>query len=67
MAWNWRYETADGTVLEGGAPEEPFSSRGDAESWLGESWRELRAAGTERVTLLEEDAPVYTMALNEEV
>ncbi len=68
MTWTWRYETADGTVLEDPAlPDERFTSRGDAESWLGETWRELREAGAERVTLLKEDSPTYTMSLNEEV
>ncbi|GAA3736149.1 hypothetical protein [Salinactinospora qingdaonensis] len=69
MAWSWRYETAAGTVVESGAneslPAELFSSRGDAESWLGETWRELREAGAEQVTLLEGDRTVYTMSLDE--
>ncbi|MEY9213110.1 hypothetical protein NI17_002380 [Thermobifida halotolerans] len=68
MAWSWRYETADGTVLDGSAlPDELFASRGDAESWLGETWRELRDAGAERVTLLDEGSPAYTMSLSEEI
>lgn len=68
MAWSWRYERADGTVLSGeDFPGELFASRGDAESWLGEHWRVLRDRGTERVTLLNEGAAKYTMSLNEEL
>lgn len=33
--------------------------QGDAESWLGETWRELLAAGIDAVTLLEGDRIVY--------
>ncbi|GLU46108.1 hypothetical protein [Nocardiopsis ansamitocini] len=69
MAWSWRYERADGTVLadpDTALPQEMLSSKGDAESWLGESWRELRAEGVERVTLLENDAVIYTMSLSED-
>ncbi|WP_067969098.1 hypothetical protein [Nocardiopsis trehalosi] len=66
MAWSWRYEAADGRVLdEDAAPAELFSSRGDAESWLGEEWRGIAAAGAAQVTLLEDDRPVYTMSLSE--
>ncbi|WP_046471045.1 hypothetical protein [Allosalinactinospora lopnorensis] len=67
MAWSWRYETADGTVLDDDAlPGELFPSRGDAESWLGETWRELVEAGTDQVTLLEDERPVYSMSLHED-
>ncbi len=35
------------------------ASQADAESWLGENWRELREAGVAQVTLLDSDAVVY--------
>ncbi len=62
MQWTWRYEKADGTVvsslpdtvLSGG-----FPSQSEAESWIGESWRDLLDAGIEQVTLLEGDRVVY--------
>jgi hypothetical protein len=61
MAWSWRYETAAGEPAV--APESPraeaFPSQSDAESWLGENWRELLSAGVEQVTLLDGDRPVY--------
>lgn len=64
MSWNWRYESADGTVLDAdqltAAPaSEIFPSQSDAESWLGEVWPELLHAGVEQVTLLDGDRRVY--------
>jgi hypothetical protein len=38
---------------------ESFPSQADAESWVGENWRELLAAGVAQVTLLEGDREVY--------
>jgi hypothetical protein len=63
MPWTWRYLTA------GGGPAAPASSEGfptqaDAESWLGESWRDLLASGVERVSLLEDGREEYTMGLS---
>jgi len=61
MAWTWRYEAADGTtVVPPSAPAgEAFPSQSDAESWLGETWRELLEAGVAQVSLLEDDREVY--------
>jgi hypothetical protein len=61
MAWIWRYENADGgEVAPDGAPEpQPFPTQSDAESWLGETWRELLDAGVHQVTLLEDGREVY--------
>jgi hypothetical protein len=69
MSWTWRYEAADGTpVSPREAPQgEVFSTRSDAESWVGENWRELLSAGVEQVTLLDRDREVYgPMSLREE-
>jgi hypothetical protein len=60
MAWSWRYEAADGSAVP--APEgadTTFPSQADAESWVGETWRELLAAGVHQVTLLDGDHEVY--------
>jgi hypothetical protein len=58
MTWTWRLESADGTaVTVPAAPSHPNQS--DAESWLGENWRELADAGVARVTLLEGSRQVY--------
>jgi hypothetical protein len=58
MSWVWRLEAADGTPLR--TPSSPtHPSQSDAESWLGEAWRDLAAAGVVQVTLLEDGAVSY--------
>jgi hypothetical protein len=58
MAWSWRLETTDGgEVADLPVPE--FPSQSDAESWLGEVWRELVAAGATQATLVEDGRVVY--------
>jgi hypothetical protein len=61
MAWTWRYEDADGTTVEPAAAPagEPFPTQSDAETWIGENWRELLSAGVEQVTLLDSGTEVY--------
>jgi hypothetical protein len=50
MSWVWRFESADGTLLS--SPPSPLhGSQSDAESWLGENWRELAEAGVVQVSL----------------
>ena len=44
-------------------PTETFSSQADAESWIGQAWRELAAAGVTSVTLVEDDRVDYRMSL----
>ncbi len=61
MAWTWRYEDAQGQSVEG--PHDSFPSQSDAESWVGQAWRELVAAGVATVALLEEDRLEYRMSL----
>jgi hypothetical protein len=58
MSWTWRYEDADGAPLTGQRAE-TFSSKADAESWLGESWRDLLDAGVQQVTLEENGRVEY--------
>ena len=61
MAFQWRYEDSGGGVVD--APELPaaevFPSQADAETWMGENWRELLHAGVAQVTLLDGDREVY--------
>ena len=61
MAWTWRYEDADGATVDvAEVPTgEPFPTQSDAETWLGENWRELLSAGVEQVSLLEGGRVVY--------
>ncbi len=59
-AWTWRYEATDGSVMDDPAlPRHTFPSQADAEAWVGETWRELAAAGVESVSLLHDDKVVY--------
>jgi hypothetical protein len=44
---------------EGVPAPEQFPSQADAESFIGESWRELLAGGVHQVTLFEGDREVY--------
>jgi hypothetical protein len=58
-------EAADGETLA-----EPLSpahaNQSDAESWIGEQWRELADAGVAQVTLFDGDRKVYgPMSLSE--
>ena len=61
MTWSWRYETADGKPVNG--PSEAFSSQADAESWLGQTWKDLVAAGANTAVLMEDDRVEYKMGL----
>jgi hypothetical protein len=61
MAWAWRYEGANGQSQA--ATSETFPSQSDAESWLGQSWRELVAAGVVTAILLEDERVEYRMSL----
>lgn len=61
MAWTWRYQDAAGGRVEAAdaPPGEAFPTQSDAETWLGENWRELLSAGVEQVTLLDAEREVY--------
>lgn len=61
MPWSWRYEAANGEPMDG--PAETFGSQSDAESWIGQKWRELAADGVATVVLLEDDRVEYRMSL----
>jgi hypothetical protein len=58
MSWQWRFETTDGSALDEPASP-PHANQSDAESWLGEQWRDLAADGVAQVTLFEGDRKVY--------
>jgi hypothetical protein len=59
MSWTWVVENdaAQAVSLDHEIPS--FSSQSDAESWLGEVWRELVDAGASQVTLVEDGRRVY--------
>jgi hypothetical protein len=60
-AWHWRYERSDGAQVPDVAlaADDGFPAQADAETWIGEVWRELLEQGVDAVTLLEDDRVVY--------
>jgi hypothetical protein len=60
MTWTWQFEKKGGAVVSARElPRESWGSQGDAESWLGENWRDLLAAGVDQVSLLEDNRVEY--------
>jgi hypothetical protein len=60
MPWRWRYEDSFSAVVHPpGLIAQSYPSQADAESWLGENWRELLEAGVDQVSLLEDERTVY--------
>ncbi len=62
MSWYWRLEDPSGAELDPAAVgvEVPRSdNQGDAESWLGENWRDLLERGVATVTLFDGEQEVY--------
>jgi len=59
MTWTWTCAGPDGGALTPPQAAEAFPTQADAESWIGETWRELREAGVSSVTLMEDDTVVY--------
>jgi hypothetical protein len=58
VSWTWRLEGNDGARLS--SPSSPtHSNQSDAESWLGEHWRELAQAGVAQASLFADDRKVY--------
>jgi hypothetical protein len=61
--WWWRREDASGEQVaspDGGEPDQPrFPSQSDAETWVGETWRDLLDQGVEQVVLMDGDRRVY--------
>ena len=63
-SWRWRFEDGSGaevSLASGGTASgvTGFPSQSDAESWIGEVWRDLLEDGVEQVTLFEGDREVY--------
>jgi hypothetical protein len=55
MSWRW---AGDPPVPDIGL-DKTFPSQGEAESWIGERYPDLMAAGVRAVSLYEEDRLVY--------
>jgi hypothetical protein len=63
-SWRWRFEDTSGAevgVADGGTASGVggFPSQSDAESWIGEVWRELLDEGVDQVTLFDGEREVY--------
>ncbi|MEV7600302.1 hypothetical protein AB0O91_23285 [Kitasatospora sp. NPDC089797] len=65
MVWTWRYEKADGSTVTSGLAQEEFAGQGDAETWIGETWKQLAEEGVDTAVLLEDGTKVYGMSLHE--
>jgi hypothetical protein len=66
MAWTWRFERSDGTEVPPAVEPEEFSTQSDAESWLGEHWKELREGGVDQLVLFDDGTKIYgPMSLHE--
>ena len=59
MAWTWHYQSADGTAMHPALGGQQFPNQSDAETWLGETWRELRDLDVAAVSLFEDGREVY--------
>src|SRR4051812_44875074 len=62
MSWTWRLEDPAGAAIEPaslGVDVPQSDNQGDAESWLGENWRELLARGVATVTLFDGETEGY--------
>jgi hypothetical protein len=60
VTWSWRYQNAEGAVVApADLPAQTFPTQADAETWIGEVWRELLDGGVDQVLLLDEDDVVY--------
>ncbi|MGR8011000.1 hypothetical protein [Streptomyces hypolithicus] len=59
MAWTWRFETADGTEVQPAVVPEEFTTQGDAESWIGEIWKDLADGGADQVVLFDDGTKIY--------
>ena len=68
MAWTWRLEAEGRAVEPEGVPQQqPQPSQADAETWMGEHWRELLVAGVTHGVLTDGDRDVYRMGLDSPV
>jgi hypothetical protein len=64
MSYLWRLDPSN-TGYEIPAHLRNFASQSDAESWVGEHWREMAAAGVVQVVLLQDTDVLYEMSLSE--
>lgn len=61
MSWHWQFCDFAGEPLADAqdSVSATFPSQGEAETWVGQEWRELLARGVDSVILLEDGRSVY--------
>lgn len=61
MSWTWQYQSVQGVPIAESAvqPTDGFPTQADAETWVGEVWRDLLADGIDAVSLFEDGRLVY--------
>ena len=59
MSWTWQLRDSDGNEVARDGAVPSFPTQSDAESWLGEEWPDLLAAGVDDVVLFEGSREVY--------
>jgi hypothetical protein len=62
VSWSWTFASRTAgslTDLSTVPPAKGFPTQGEAETWIGEVWRDLLAEGVDEVTLWEEGREVY--------
>jgi hypothetical protein len=61
-SFRWVLEDAEGQAVDVAGHSQPqrgFPTQADAETWVGETWRDLLDAGVEQVRLRDDDDEVY--------
>lgn len=61
-AFRWVLHDAEGADLRA---TDVFSTKGEAEEWMGENWSSLLAEGAETVSLMSDQDQLYEMGLRE--
>jgi hypothetical protein len=59
MTWYWEYDYAEAADDAAPGRSVDFPTQADAEGWVGEGWRDLRAQGVVAVTLHEDGRVAY--------
>jgi hypothetical protein len=59
MTFSWRYELGEAAAAGAERGSQGFPTQSDAETWIGEVWRDLATTGVDAVTLMEDDHEVY--------
>ena len=65
--WTWAFSDSNGAAAplpESVPAPAPFASQSDAETWIGENWRELLNNGVSSVTLQRDGKIAYSMGLD---